>query len=287
MVDESPDHEALVSCHQRLRYTYRDLQTDVDRCARGFLALGLQRRDRIGLWMPLSAECVIAMLAGAKIGAELIALDPACGATRLHAALAQYDISLLIFTASFPGMAAVAMLGAICPELGTSPRGQLHSQTFPMLRVLVALGVKRPTGAYNWGDVMALGDAVRPVVLHTCQAEVDGADLVALVLNDEAGEAPGGETVSHQHLLSLAASGYGDVALTTRDRLCLALPLSHPLGMGIGTFGCLTQGATLILPAAVADPVSALTAIQEERCTVVLGPSRDGRLAASGEPDAV
>ena len=39
---ELPGREALVSCHQQLRYTYRELQAEVDRCARGFLALGVR-----------------------------------------------------------------------------------------------------------------------------------------------------------------------------------------------------------------------------------------------------
>lgn len=280
MVDEWPDHDALVSCHQRLRYSYRELQTEVDTCARGFLALGMQTRDRIGLWAPASAEHVIALLAGTKIGAQLIVLDPACGATQLYAALAECGISLLIVTPSVPGVDTVATLSAICPELGTSPRGQLHSQTLPLLRIVVALGVKRPSGAYNWGDLLALGDQVRPVALRTRQGQLDAQDLIALLSSSGAGEGLRGEGMSHQHLLSPAARGRDSVALTPGDRLCLALPPSHPLSGGIWTLGCLTQGATLVLPAAVADPASVLTAIQEEQCTVVREPSRAWRLPA-------
>jgi fatty-acyl-CoA synthase len=229
MVDEWPDHDALVSCHQRLRYSYRELQTEVDKCARGFLALGMQTHSRIGLWSSASAEHVIATLAGVKIGAQLIFLDPACGATQLHAALAEYGISLLIVTPSVPGVDTVAMVGTICPELSTSPRGQIHSQTLPMLRVVVAIGVKRSSGAYNWGDLLALGDQVRPVALSTRQAQLHAADLIAVVSSGDAGEGLQGDSVSHQHLLSLAVLGSGGVSLTTRDRLCLALPVSHPL----------------------------------------------------------
>jgi fatty-acyl-CoA synthase len=269
MVDAWPDHEALVSCRHRLRYSYRELQTQVDNCARGFLALGVEMGDRIGLWAPASAESVIAMLAGAKIGAQLIVLDPACAATHLHGALAQYGISLLIFSPSFPEVDAVATLDAICPELSTSPRGQIHATTLPMLRVVVALGVKRPSGAYNWGDLLALGEGVRPVALRTRGAQLDTADLIALVPTDDAGEGLQGKSMSHQHLLSLAALGSGGVALTRHDRLCLALPSSHPLGGGTEVLECLVQGVTLVLPAAVADPASVLAAIREERCTVV------------------
>src|SRR6478752_2814245 len=47
-----PEHEALVSRHQNLRYTYRKLQATVDRFARGLMALGIQAGDRVGIWSP-------------------------------------------------------------------------------------------------------------------------------------------------------------------------------------------------------------------------------------------
>jgi fatty-acyl-CoA synthase len=280
MADDWPDHDALVSCRQRLRYSYRDLQREVDICARGLLALGMQRHDRIGLWAPASAESVIATLAAVKVGAQVIFLDPACGAMQLHAALTQYGVSLLVVTPSFAGVDTLGTLGAICPELSTSPRGQLHSGPLPLLRVVVALGVKRPSGAYNWGDLLALGEGVRPVTLRTRQAQLDAMDLIAVVPSCDAGEGLQGQSMSHQHLLSLAVLGSGGVALTSRDRLCLALPLSHPLSLGIEVLGCLVQGATLVLPAAIADPATVQTAIGEERCTVVRDHAGAYRLAA-------
>lgn len=268
-----PDREALVSCHQRLRYTYGALQAEADLCARGLLAFGLQPGDRIGLWSPSAAEGVITQLAAAKAGALLISLDPACGATELYAVLSGCRISLLIFAPSLQSGRtgnAAAMLGTICPELGASPRGQLHSPALPALRTAVALGLRRPSGAYNWGDLRALAEQVPPATLHTRQGQQDAADPVAILLPDGAAGPSQGVSVSHQRLLAQAVVEAEGTALSAQDRLCLALPLSHPLSMAIGTVGCLTQGAALVLPSAAADPASVLAAIQEERCTAVL-----------------
>ncbi len=55
-VDEHPDQLALVSRHQRLRYDYRDLRLAVDRAARGFMALGVAKGDRVGMWAPNCAD---------------------------------------------------------------------------------------------------------------------------------------------------------------------------------------------------------------------------------------
>ncbi|MEO8408053.1 MAG: AMP-binding protein, partial [Oxalobacteraceae bacterium] len=56
MVQRVPDSDALVSCHQQLRYTYRELQTEVRRLASALLQLGLQRGDRVGIWSHNNAQ---------------------------------------------------------------------------------------------------------------------------------------------------------------------------------------------------------------------------------------
>src|SRR5580700_6502625 len=51
-----PDNDALIIRHQQLRYTYAELNLQVERAARGLLALGIQRGDRVGLWATNCAQ---------------------------------------------------------------------------------------------------------------------------------------------------------------------------------------------------------------------------------------
>jgi fatty-acyl-CoA synthase len=71
-----PDNEALVSRHQGLRYTYRELQEEVNRCARALMALGVQKGERVGIWAPNCAEWAIVQFATSKIGAILVNINP-------------------------------------------------------------------------------------------------------------------------------------------------------------------------------------------------------------------
>ena len=63
IVEQYPDNEALVVHHQEVRYTYHELQAQVYQCARGLMATGLKKRDRIGIWSPINSEWVILQLA--------------------------------------------------------------------------------------------------------------------------------------------------------------------------------------------------------------------------------
>jgi fatty-acyl-CoA synthase len=71
------NRDALVACHQQLRYSYRELRHEADRAARALIALGVQRGDRVGVWSGNGAEWMITQHAAAKVGAVLVNINPA------------------------------------------------------------------------------------------------------------------------------------------------------------------------------------------------------------------
>ena len=54
-----PDREALIVPFQGVRLTYSEFDSWVDRLALGFLATGIAKGDRIGIWSPNCAEWVL------------------------------------------------------------------------------------------------------------------------------------------------------------------------------------------------------------------------------------
>ena len=45
-----PEREALVVCHQNVRFTWSELDREATRVARGLAGLGLAPGDRAGIW---------------------------------------------------------------------------------------------------------------------------------------------------------------------------------------------------------------------------------------------
>src|SRR5690606_1229984 len=101
IVAQYAEHEALVVCHQALRYTYRQLQEAVDRCARGLMALGLRQGERLGIWSPNRAEWTITQFATSKIGVILVNINPSYRVYELEYALKQSGCAMLVMAPQF------------------------------------------------------------------------------------------------------------------------------------------------------------------------------------------
>src|SRR6476469_1199763 len=72
-----PDREALVEVASGRRWTWSELDADVDALARGLIAAGIEKGDRVGVWAPNCAEWTLTQYATAKIGAILVNVNPA------------------------------------------------------------------------------------------------------------------------------------------------------------------------------------------------------------------
>jgi fatty-acyl-CoA synthase len=96
-----PDREALVEFATGRRWTWRELNHDVDLFARGLIAGGVAKGDRIGVWAPNCAEWTIAQYATAKIGAILVNVNPAYRTHEFSYAVNQSGMRMLIAAESF------------------------------------------------------------------------------------------------------------------------------------------------------------------------------------------
>ena len=87
--------------HQEFRATYRQLWDQVSLAARGLLARGVAKGDRVGIWSPNRFEWVVVQYATARIGAILVNINPAYRTSELEYALRQSGVSLLLLARAF------------------------------------------------------------------------------------------------------------------------------------------------------------------------------------------
>src|SRR5215217_2814848 len=112
-----PDAEALVVRHQDVRFTYADLVAEVELVARGLLAYGLAKGDRVGIWSPNNAEWVLVQYATAAIGVILVNINPAYRTHEVEYALRQSGCRMLIAATEFKTSDYRAMVAEVRPAL--------------------------------------------------------------------------------------------------------------------------------------------------------------------------
>jgi fatty-acyl-CoA synthase len=78
------NREALVVAHQDYRATYAELVAQCEEVARGLMARGVSKGDRVGIWSPNRYEWVVVQYATAAMGAILVNINPAYRTTELE-----------------------------------------------------------------------------------------------------------------------------------------------------------------------------------------------------------
>src|SRR5262245_30991119 len=156
-----PDNVALVSRHQGLRYMYRDLQSEVDRCARALMDLGVLKGQRVGIWAPNCAEWAIVQFATAKIGAILVNINPSYRLNEVQYALRQSGCTWLVIAPEFKTSDYTGMVNELAPELASSRPGTLRAAQLPDLRAVIRLREEPSPGMLTWGGLLAPAPRVR------------------------------------------------------------------------------------------------------------------------------
>jgi fatty-acyl-CoA synthase len=265
------DNEALVSCHQGLRYTYRQLQMEVDRCARALIALGVEKGQRVGIWAPNCAEWTITQFATAKLGAILVNINPSYRFNEVQYALRQSGCTWLVTAPQFKTSDYTGMIHELTPELAASRRGALASAAFPSLRGVVRLGEDASPGMLRWADLLAMAERIGADELARRQRQQEFDDPINIQFTSGTTGYPKGATLSHHNILNNGFFTTELLRFTDRDRLLIPVPLYHCFGMVMGNLGCVTHGATMIYPSDGFDPTAVLEAAQAERATALYG----------------
>lgn len=266
-----PNNDALVVRHQKLRYSYAELQAKVNEAARAFLAIGVQRGDRVGMWSPNCAEWTITQFATAKIGAILVNINPSYRLTELEYAMNQSETKFLVTADTFKSSDYSGMLYELAPELKTVQPGELNSAKLPHLKGIVNLGAEARDGMWLWQDFINLANAVEQKQVDELQASLDQHDPINIQYTSGTTGFPKGAALSHHNILNNGYFVAESMNLTDQDRMVIPVPLYHCFGMVMGNLGCITHGATMIYPDEGFDPKTVLEAVAAEKATALYG----------------
>ncbi len=259
-----PNNEALVFAATGRRMTFASLEAEARIVARGLLALGVGRGDRVAVWATNLPEWIVLMFALGRIGAILVTVNTALRAREIDYLLRQSESSILVTINGHRGIDYIAELR----QTGALDR------RLPHLRHIIHLprtvDDPCPEGLMPYARLAGMGAAVSEAELSARESEVGIDDIINMQYTSGTTGFPKGVMLSSRNIVN---NGYwlGEgLGYTVTDRLCLCVPLFHCFGCVIGVLGAFTHGACLC-PIESFDAWQTLNTIERERCTAVYG----------------
>ncbi|MGH3359846.1 MAG: AMP-binding protein, partial [Nocardioidaceae bacterium] len=202
------DREAMVEVRSGRRWTYAELDADVNAFALGLIAYGIAKGDRVGVWSPNCAEWTIAQYATAKVGAILVNVNPAYRTHELSYAVNQSGMRMLITAQAFKTSDYAAMVDEVRPQC-------------PALETVIHIGGE------DWDELVARGRRHDAGALRERMAQLGADDPINIQYTSGTTGFPKGATLSHHNILN---NGYlvGELCgYDEEDRVCVPVPFYH------------------------------------------------------------
>ncbi len=265
-----PDREAVVYADRNYRKTWREFAEVVDDLARGLMALGVQKGEKVAVWATNVPYWVALQFATAKIGAVLLTVNTSYREHELRYLLQQSECENIFLIDSLRDHDYVDTLYKIAPELRVQSRGELRCRDLPHLKRVCFLGAEKYRGMYSVPEIMAMSVMVDDAAYAARQASLDPWDAINMQYTSGTTGFPKGVMLTH---VGVGLNGYWigrHQRFTEQDRVCLPVPLFHCFGCVLGVSACVNHGACMVILESY-NPLQVLAAVDGERCTALYG----------------
>lgn len=240
----SPDKTALIT--SKGRYSFREINEMANRVANALICEGLEKGDRIALFMENSLEAVICMFGILKAGCIFLPVNPTTKTEKLTYILNNCQARAV--------MSAVEMARAIANACNT-----------PSLSQVYLSGKDIPSGLidkkiFQLDSILLDGNRMQPAT------RVIDVDLAAIIYTSGSSGFPKGVMMAHFNMVSAANSITTYLENTPDDIILNVLPLSFDYGLYQVIMG-FKVGATVILENSYMYPYRIIQTILKEKVT--------------------
>ncbi len=268
--EKYPDNPALVYVDRDFRLTYRQFNELVDEMAKGLMALGVEKGEKVAIWATNIPFWVTLQFATAKIGAVLLTVNTNYKTAELEYLLTQSETENLFIIDGFQDTDYVNTVYELVPELKTCQRGQLKSKKFPHLKRVAFLGPEKHRGMYTIPEIRALAVMVSTEDYQARQDSLDPHDVVNMQYTSGTTGFPKGVMLTHYNI---GNNGYwigANQLFSEDDRVCLPVPLFHCFGCVLGVLAAVNHGTCMVILEGF-DPLQVMASVEQEKCTALYG----------------
>ena len=257
------EREAL--CYAGQRWSYAEFDAEVDRVARGLIAIGVAHGENVALWMVNRPEWLFLMYATAKVGAVLVPLSTRYRTADVAYTVRQSDSATWISMARSGPVDYLAMVRENLPNIGVGE----HHEDFPKLRRVVLLGDEAEPGMLSWDGLLTAGEAISDGELARRAEAVDPDDVVIIGYTSGTTGHPKG--VMHSHvIIRNVVDRVNRFGVTFTDAIINNLPMFHLYGYSESAMLAILSGARQILMESF-DAAETLRLVEAEGATIMHG----------------
>jgi fatty-acyl-CoA synthase len=265
-----PDNEAVVYTDRDYRETWQQFSNTVDRVAKGLMALGVKKGDKVAIWATNVPHWVTLQFAVARIGAILITVNINYKISEIEYILKQSEAENIFIIDGYRDTDYMSIIYELVPELRTQPRDHLRSERFPHLQRVIFLGPEKHRGMYSMNEVMAMAAQTSKAEYEERQASLSTHDVVMMQYTSGTTGFPKGVMLTHHNI---GNNGYWiglNENFGTEDRVCFPVPLFHCFGCVLAVMACVNHASTMVILEKY-DPVNVMMSVEFEKATALYG----------------
>lgn len=262
-----PNREALVFGDRR--WTFAEVEVEVDRAARALVALGVARGDKVALWLMNRPEWIFLLFGIIRVGAVLVPLNTRFREDDVRFVVGHAEATTLIQSDRSGPVDFLAQTRNVLPGLGAHAPGDPADPAFPELRRVITVGNAPSDGVLWWEDCLARADDVPPATIAARAAAVDPDDTAMIIYTSGTTGFPKGAMHGHRCIRAKVDRAQR-LGITADDVLLCYLPLFHLYGLADLALMSPVTGSRLVLTEGF-DPEESVHLIERERVTMVHG----------------
>ncbi len=247
---EKPDFVAVSFYDRDITYSQYDRESDL--FAMGLINRGIQKGDRVGIYVPNWPEFLFTYMGAAKIGAIAVPISWRFTSHEIKFVIEDSGISLLVMADEFTGINLKDNLKSIRDELTTLKDV-----------VMVSADIEDPS-MIPYSEFLKEPD----IALDEAKSLVSPEDTLLFIYTSGTTGVPKAAMLTHKNVITYTDSETKATNFTGDDSILLDIPLNHVGASVMGVISCLNKGATLVMVDRF-DPEETLRIIQDKKITVM------------------
>lgn len=220
--------------------------------ARGLIARGVGKGDRVVLWAPNSARWISSALGVLATGAWLVPLNTRFKGPEASYILRKTGAQVVLAANGFLGGELLVTLAKTDPDL--------------QLRERIVIDGSASSGVLAWEALVEAGLSVDESDVISRIRSIAPADISDVIFTSGTTGSPKGVLLRHGDSMRAYRAYNEGFQLHEGDRILIILPFFHCFGYKAGWMLALMSGATTV-PMAVFDPSAVLHLVEEQGIT--------------------